>query len=131
MAAFTGEPKLVATNSYSGSLIFTATGLLLSAGLARWETVPEQKPLPPVRPPQVRVVGRYRVPLPFPGADDERVIGLHGNHPPELIDRVGVRVAVGCGLDVSGVWAGVEGTLLLSVNHHVTRTKTGRHPVLH
>src|SRR5262245_2460364 len=96
----------------------------LSAGRASRETVPEQQPLPPMRPPQVRVVSRYRVLLPFPGADDERLVGLHGNHPPELLDRVGVRVAVGDGLDVSGVGTGVQRTLLLPVHHHVAGLKS-------
>src|SRR5262249_27251679 len=50
--------------------------------------------------------------------------------PPELLDRVVVIVAVGCGLDVPGVGAGVRGTLLLAVHHHVTRPKTGRHAAL-
>src|SRR5262245_42460293 len=64
----------------------------------RGKSVPGQQPLPPARPSQVRVAGRYRVLLPLPGADDERVVELNGHHPPELLDRVGVGVAVGCGL---------------------------------
>jgi hypothetical protein len=102
---------------------------LFARGAGR-EAVPEQQPLPPVRPPQVRVVGRYRVLLSLPGANDERVVGLDGDHPPELLYRVGVEVAVGCGLNVPGVGSGVQGTLLLSVQHHVTGPKTGRHAAL-
>jgi hypothetical protein len=32
-----------------------------------------------VGPPQVRIAGRYRVLFPFPGANDERVVRLHGD----------------------------------------------------
>ena len=53
-----------------------------------------------------------------------RYLAQHG----ELATPVlGVRIAVGGGLDVPGVGAGVDGTLLLVVNHHVTGLKTGRH----
>ena len=104
-----------------------------SALFSRWESrepVPEQEPLPPVRSPQVQVIGSYRVLLPSPGADHEHVVGLYSDYPPELIDQVRVRVALWCGMDIPGVRAGVEGTFLLSVNHHVTRLKTGGHVVL-
>jgi len=89
--------------------------------------MPEKHPLPPVCPPQVRVVGRYCVLLPFARADNERVVGLHGNDPPELLDRVGVGIAVGCGLDVFGVRTRMQGAFLLSVHNHVTGPKTTGH----
>ena len=59
--------------------------------------------------------------LPLPRADDERVVRLDGHDPPEFLDQVGIKVAVGCGLDVSGVGAEVQGTFLFSVHHYVTR----------
>src|SRR5262249_16317796 len=91
------------------------------------EAMPEQQPLPPVRSPQVRVISRYRVLLPLPGANNQLVVGLHCNNPPEFLDRVGVEVAVGCGLDVFGVRTRVEGAFSLSVHHHVTGPKTVGH----
>ena len=94
------------------------------------EAVPKQQPLRPVHPPQIRVVGTYRMLLPPPGADDERVVGPDGYDPSEFLDQVGIKVAVDCGLDDSGVRAGVQGTLLLSVYHHVTRPKSGFHAAL-
>jgi len=83
-----------------------------------------------VRPSQIRVAGTYRVLLPLPGADDEPVVRLDGHNAPEFLDQVGIKVAVDCGLDDSGVRAGVQGTLLLSVYHHVTRPKSGFHAAL-
>jgi hypothetical protein len=58
------------------------------------------------------------------------MIRLDGHNPPEFLDRVGIKVAVDCGPDVSGVRAGVQGTLLHSVYHHVTRAKSGFHAAL-
>jgi hypothetical protein len=92
--------------------------------------MPDHQPLPPVRPPQVRIVGWYRMLLPLPGADDERVVGLDSHHTPERLDRVGVEVTVGCGRNLRGVRAGVQGAFLLSVHHHVTGAKPGRHVAL-
>jgi hypothetical protein len=79
---------------------------------------------------QRRIGGRYLVVLASTGADNKRVVGLHGDDPPELFDRVGVRIAVRCGVDVPGVWSGVERTFLLSVNHYVTGVKTAGHALL-
>jgi hypothetical protein len=68
--------------------------------------------------------------LASPGADDELVVGLHGNHAPEFLDYVGVGIAVECGLNVFGVRAGMQRTFLLPINHHITGLKTGGHTVL-
>jgi hypothetical protein len=84
---------------------------------ARTSRVPRSaaEPLPPVRPSQIPVAGPYRVVLPLPGADDECVVMLNSHNPPELLDQVRRKVAVGCGLGVSAVGAGVQGAFLLSV----------------
>jgi hypothetical protein len=58
------------------------------------------------------------------------LIGLHGKHAPEFLDHVRVRIAVESGLNVSGMAARVQRTLLLPVNHNVTGPKTGEHVVL-
>ena len=55
--------------------------------------------------PQIRVAGMYRVLLSPPGADDEHVVSIDGHNAPEFLDQVGIKVAVDCGPDVSGVKA--------------------------
>jgi hypothetical protein len=65
--------------------------------------------------------------FPLPCADDERVVGLHGNHPPEFLDGVGVSVAMRCGMNVPGMWTGMERILVLQVNHNITGLKSTSH----
>jgi hypothetical protein len=103
---------------------------LLGPRLVRREAVPEKQPLPPVRPPQGWVVGGDLVLLAPTGADNQGVVGLHDDYPPELIDRVGIGVAVGCRVEVPGVWPRARGTLQLAENHHVSGPKTGGHAAL-
>jgi hypothetical protein len=102
----------------------------LSSRQTSRETVPKQQTLPPVDPPQVRIVSRDCVLLSSSCADNELVVGQDGDHPPKLVDQVRVKVTVRCGLNGPGVGAGLEGTLLLAVNYHVTRPKTGNHDAL-
>jgi len=78
------ERKITAQSGEESSDGVLGHGLL--TGRAGWEAAPEQQSLPQVRSPQVRVVSWYRVLLPPPGADEELVVRLDGNDPPELLD---------------------------------------------
>jgi len=66
-----------------------------------------------------------------PGADDDGVVGLHGDHAVELQDAVSVGVAVRGRVDVLGVRTGVSGKLLLPVDHAVVGQELPCHgPIL-
>ena len=81
----------------------------LSAGKAGNDA--EQRPLPPVCSSQGRVFGSDPVFLAATGTNDQRLVGLHRDDPPELLDGVRIVVTVRCRVNVSGMRPGVLGAL--------------------
>jgi len=72
-----------------------------------------------MRQPHCRVGGSERTLATPPGADDNGVVGLHGNYTVELQDAVRVRVTVRGWVDVLRMRAGASGKLLLPVDHTI------------
>ena len=75
-----------------------------------------------------RFVGRSERTLATPpGANDDGVVGLHGDHTVELQHAVSIGVAVRGWVDVLGVRARASGELLLPVYHAIVGQKLPCH----
>src|SRR6516225_4375880 len=92
--------------------------------------MPEEQALPPVCPPECRVLGIDRQLLTASRADNDPVIGLHRDYHPEFADFVGIVIAVACWINALGMGTGVDGTLLLAINHLVPGLENRWHAVL-
>ena len=68
--------------------------------------------------------------MPARAKDLPAPVELDGDHPPEFLYRIGVEVAVGCGLDVPAWGPGCRELFCFRYHHHVTGPKTGRHAAL-
>src|SRR5262249_18711924 len=78
-----------------------------------------KKPFPPKCPPQRSVGGSESALATAPGTDDDSVVRLHGDHPIELRNAIGIGVTVRGRMDILGVRAWVSGELLLAVDHAI------------
>ena len=79
----------------------------------------EPKSFPPVGRAESRVVGGQLMRLSATGSQDNLPVGARFAHHPELVDNVGIALAVGFRSDGLRAASGVRGVLCRAIDHRV------------